>query len=211
MVSNRTLAVLIVASLVISLGGALISLNKIDSIRTTGFAGAGSVNLTIGSTTACVVHNNVTFGSSNPPNSPETISTDWNNTGTTTFTNCISNPGACGGLVINNTGNIDLNVTLNSSAQGAVFIGGSAANSDFVYYVVNGTNNGSEPRYGGGCRNATVVGASTVPNTETMFCKNLTSTTGAELVTLEFNVTVPSDVTQGSKVALITIGCSTSS
>ncbi|MBN1792648.1 hypothetical protein JW826_03105, partial [Candidatus Woesearchaeota archaeon] len=58
--SNKSLSLLLVAAIVISLAGTITTLNRING-GVTGLA-AGNVTLTIGSTEACEVETNVSFG-----------------------------------------------------------------------------------------------------------------------------------------------------
>ncbi|MBN2142835.1 hypothetical protein JW711_05905, partial [Candidatus Woesearchaeota archaeon] len=61
--SNKSLALLLVGAIIVSLGGTVIVLNDVGS-GATGFAtDSGVVNLSIGDFAACEVQTNVSFGS----------------------------------------------------------------------------------------------------------------------------------------------------
>ncbi|MCF7799319.1 hypothetical protein K9M74_05445, partial [Candidatus Woesearchaeota archaeon] len=64
-ISNKTLGLLLVAAIVVSVGGTLMSLNQLESVSPTGFAttGSGTVDLDIGSYVAIVVDDTaINFG-----------------------------------------------------------------------------------------------------------------------------------------------------
>src|SRR4030066_277530 len=64
--SNKSLALLLVAAIIISLGGTMISLNKLNEMGVTGLV-PGQVTLAITSNMSCNVDSNVSFGSGGQP------------------------------------------------------------------------------------------------------------------------------------------------
>jgi hypothetical protein len=196
--SNKSLALLLVAAIVISLGGTLISLNKLNQEGLTGMA-SGQVQLAVSSNMSCDVDSNVTFGSSGQLESVITLSTNLTNTGTN-FTNCVASA-ACQGLQINNTGNVNINVTFNSSVDGTSFVSGVAA--DFMYVVWNGTTASLES----GCRAGSSLAWANVPTTASTICSNLTWNETNDMMTMEFNVTVGPTTPPGTKTAILTVTC----
>jgi hypothetical protein len=223
MVSNKALAALIVATVVISLGGTILSLNKLDSMRHTQKVGireftglaTGQLNLSIGSSASCNVDTNVSFGSGVQPSSTYRLTTDKNNTATTTFQDCLDNSlnQNCKGLQINNTGNVNLNITFSSNANASTLLV-SQTNldiSDFMYYIVNGTAAANTSQ---GCRNITNHTAQIAgmhlyvqESTTEKICENLTYNDGSDTMHIEFNVTLEPDVYPSTKTAIITITC----
>ena len=202
--SNKSLALLVIAAIVISLGGTLISLNKLDQIGIkppiiTGRAEFGKVNVSVTSNAACKIDSNVSFGSDAAPGSITELSSNLNNPGS--FTDC---SGSNCGMQINNTGNEDLNVTF-SSAQNASFIGGpDVVAADFEFMSRDGDNSGSE----GGCQAGTQTWATVDNSTEYVVCSNLTSGASADMMTIEYNLTIRPSTSTGTKQADITIDCS---
>jgi hypothetical protein len=200
--SNKSLALLLVAAIVISLGGTMISLNRLNEAGFTGLVG-GSVNLTISSNASCTVTNNVSFGTAGQPGSAVNLSTERDNT-PNNFNNCLT--GNCEGIEINNTGNVNLrvNFTSNVNATGLLVQQTGLDPTDFIYTVINGTDSGGEP----GCIlnswNWTNVTNSATPSN---ICSNLTFDNNNDIVTMEFNVTIESDILAGTKQALLTINC----
>ncbi len=200
--SNKSLALLLVAAIVISLGGTLISLQKIGETGITGMAESGKINVSVTSNAACKIDSNVSFGSGYPPTAGTyDLSSNIDNSAFEAgFTDC---SGSNCGMQINNTGNEDLNVNF-SSAQNASFIGGpDVVAADFEFMSRDGDNSGSE----GGCQAGTQTWTD-VTTSETVICSNLTPSASADMMTIEYNVTLREDTPTGSKGASITIDCS---
>ena len=216
MVSNRTLALFIIGTVIISLGGTLLSLNKLQELeelqkrwipprQLTGLA-TGKVELNITTNMSCRIDTNVSFGNGGQPTSTNTLSSDKANTGN--FNDCTSGTD-CVGLQINNTGNVDINVTLVSDKNGSTLLAGQtgADNTDFQYNIRNGTATSSGDGTQQGCKNIQNAGWASVPTTTTTICTNLTFTDSNDMMTTEFNVTIEPDLPTGLKTAQITIGC----
>ena len=227
MVSNKSLAVLIIAAVVISLGGTIINLNKLNQFYSlknqessnkefTGLAtGTGYVNLSITSSARCGVDTNVSFGSSGQPSVTYSLTSDKDNSLTTTFQNCTdaASTNNCKGIQINNTGNVNLNLTFTSNVDATSLLGSQTglSSADFRYWIINGstTTNASQ-----GCRNftngTTQLTAGTqinMPTYEQQICNNLTFTDGNDVMHLEFNVTLQPDILPTTKTATLTFNC----
>jgi hypothetical protein len=209
MVSNKTLALFIIVTVIVSLGGTLLSLNKLQELsqlkryvvstkEVTGLA-SGQVELTLSSNMSCNVDSNVTFGSAGQPSGTITISTNSTNAGSN-FTNCVASA-ACQGLQINNTGNVNILVAFNSSVDGSGLVAGAA--SDFAYTVYNGTTASLEQ----GCQAGLPAGWGNVPTANTTICANLTWDDTNDMMTMEFNVTIGTSTPPGTKTAILTISC----
>jgi len=205
--SNKSLALLLVAAIVISLGGTLISLNELNKFGITGLASdTGKVELTVSSNVSCVVDHNVTFGSGGQPPGTISIDTDTNNAW---GNDCSDGAGTnyCKGLEINNTGNVNINVSFSSDKNGTGFLQGPNADpGDFQYYIRNGTYSGAQP----GCRDITGATSFTNvsgPNIDTYICGNLTYIDTNDMMTMEFNVTIDDQTPATGKTATLTITC----
>ena len=213
--SNKSLALLLLAAVVISLGGTMITLTRLDQFQglqgpgVTGMQTASGVtNLSIEGAVGCEVDTQVDFGSGPAPSgSDQSLATDIANTN---FNDCTDGAGTnnCKGMELNNTGNVNINVTFNSTANGTTFLSDPAAvESDFRYFMRNGTYAGLEE----GCVNTS--GASwggtwtDIPLTQTLICNNLTYTDSNDMMTMEFNVTVSPSEPTGEKRATITFLC----
>jgi hypothetical protein len=151
-ISNKTIVILLIGAIIISLGGTIVSLNKISKIKTvsiTGFApgdrnqSAGNVSLTISDITWI----NFTVRSCNlgsgyvTQNKCELNSSRYANVSACSPSFSTSN--VCDGLQVKNIGNnnVTLNITWKNNSQ---FIQGSGA--ELWFKTVNGTiagaNNG---------------------------------------------------------------------
>ena len=198
--SNKSLALLLVAAIVISLGGTIISVNELTSKSgVTGYA-TGRVNLTLGSTPECVVVQNVSFGSGDQPSNEVNLSTDIDNSANS-FNNCVTNA-ACRGLQIENTGNADLEVNLTSDIDGSDLGGSGASVDDAVFWVRNGTYAGAEE----GCH-AGISSSWLDLTVERPLCTNLTYEGSDNSITGEFNITIDENTPPGNKIFALTIDC----
>jgi len=200
--SNKSLALLLVSAIVISLGGTIISLNKINNEGLTGMV-AGNVSVSITTAANCVIDSNVTFGSGIPTG---TALLSTNATAPTGFSNDCTSNAACRGMMINNTGNVNLNVTFKTDVNGTTLLGGpGASNDDFQYMQVNGTY--ESPALQGGCVAGNRTYWGNANETETTICSNFTYPDTIDMMTLEFNITVDQNTPAGTKTALVTIAC----
>jgi len=209
MVSNKTLALFIILTVIVSLGGTLLSLNKLQELsqikliptkEVTGLA-SGEVNLVISTNMSCTIDSNISFGSSGKPASTITISTNKNNIAIpSNFSDCTSVAG-CMGMMVNNSGNVDIFVNFSSNVDGSGLVGGAA--SDFQYIAYNGTTTSTE----NGCRGGLPAAWANVPTTATAICTNLTSSSANNMMTIEYNITIGPDTIPGAKTATITVNC----
>ena len=209
MLSNKSLAFILIASIFLSLVGTLTTLNKINN-GVTGLA-TGRVNLSVTAGAECQVMTNISFGDSGAMDDDSYIlSTNRSHSANGFSKNCLTDI-TCSGLVINNTGNVDLNVTLNSSAAAVAFLGGpQAVSADFQYQIHNGT--GDLSNFEPGCAqngSATIWynNWADVSTSATLICANLTALPNNQLITAEFNVTVRKTTPGGTKSATIGISC----
>jgi hypothetical protein len=199
--SNKSLALLLVAAIVISLGGTLISLNRLSQQGLTGLA-AGTVVLNVSENMSCTISSNVSFGTSVGA-IETTVNLSTNLTNTNGFNNCATDP-TCMGMMINNTGNINVNVTFNSDKNATTLLAGpGASNDDFQYSVVNGSNTGLLPGCIAGLKTAWGYANETI----TTICTNLTALSTNNVMTIEYNVTIDGNTPATYKTATITITC----
>ncbi|MBN2459021.1 hypothetical protein JXB28_01950 [Candidatus Woesearchaeota archaeon] len=201
--SNKSLALLLVAAIVISLGGTMISLSRLNEAGFTGYAAGGNVSLTVSSNASCVVSNNVSFGTGGQPPITINLSTEDDHSAYG-FNNCES--GDCTGINIENNGNVNLlvNFSSNFNATELLVQQSGLTQNDFMFKIKNGTNVPDRQ----GCIGAELTDWSNVNKTDIMtVCDNLTSGDTADTVTIEFNVTLEPDIVAGTKTAILTINC----
>ncbi len=154
-ISNKTLAVLLVMALAISLVGTLISLDRIGRMGVTGAAtsGTGAVNLTVSITAAITLINNTVFWGSGYVNGT-TITSNCSldtstlvpergraSTGGLGGGGCVDFSGNIDGIVLENSGNTDLIVYFNSTQNASGFlynVTDSIIKPKFMWKVANG-------------------------------------------------------------------------
>ena len=211
--SNKSLALLLVASLVITLGATVVTLNKFNGLEGTGLTGlvvdSGWAAVNIAGLQGCNVDSTVNYGTGTVTGTT-TLSSDANNAGSG-FNNCTQTGTVCGGLQVNNTGNANLRINFSSDVNATGFLSGnSVVQADFVYHIYNGTTNST--RTSGGCGNNSGITAwsswQNVPELQNVtICHNLTFSDGTDVITMEFNTTLRTDTPSGQKNATITVEC----
>lgn len=166
-ISNRALGLLLVAAIVISIGGTVISLNKLDGFSTTGFATNpnGTVSLTVGDTESIILTDSaINFGTCTIPSGSsldvDSALTDGD----------LNNTAGCSGgsfpdlLVVKNNGNVDTNVTITSNVTGTDFFN-DGTNSWIAYKGANA---------GAGCIGNQVTTYTNITSTnDSAFCDRL--------------------------------------
>jgi len=153
--TNKTLALLLVAAIVVSLGGTIVSLNKLGQIQLGALTGRatdtspGYVQLNVTSeTTITFTRATINFGNGYVNSTCNNCTMNTNSTTSgTNYTNtqcCINewkNPGsdkeADTGLWIQNQGNTNLTLNLDFDKTAATFIGGSSPSPEFQWIVIN--------------------------------------------------------------------------
>jgi len=204
-ISNKTLATLLVIAIIVSIGGTLISINRLSRIGllgVTGFGTTGKVNLTVQTTTGISVTQEIDFG------------TGYANVGTncTMESNLSSGSRAdtdCQGtnwptyivdatkryIMVNNTGNQNINVSINASSAATSWIG---ANSTAEYGAQNASLYEGCPATNRAQWTTLTTGA------PTSVCANSTANAlgwvdGADITLVAARVTVSSQVAPGLK------------
>lgn len=155
-ITNKTLAILLVAAVAVSLFGIVMTLNKVSSI--TGYATSaktGTATLNVSSTTSIAIKQSaINFGSG-------TINTSGGYTSCTLYVNgtqsaptrSVQTPNCIGftstssaiPFVIENDGNVNVSVVVKSNATVAQFIGGSGTGghpvAEFQFMALNNETN----------------------------------------------------------------------
>ena len=203
-ITNKTLAIFLVAAVAISLFGTILSINKLNQFGkfiTTGYATSdnATATLVVSSTTS------IKFA---------VATVDWgtgyvNSTGgyvnCTLTTNGYNTPSACvgfntvsQGFVLENDGNTMAQVQLYSNATAAQFIGDSTAL--FLYRVSDNESNS--------CTGEAPASYTTVNTTSpgTLICPSqaFNFTDNVDSLRIDINVTIPYTAPPGSKSARLT-------
>ncbi len=206
--SNKNLAFLLVVAIVISLGGTIISLDKLNRAGFTGFATGSDVGTTNFSLTSNVM---ITFSTSlvnfgtgyvngsavgNYCDLSTNATFGWNNTG------------ACGGglknttpFIIRNDGNINVNLTLNASANATGFVTGSGAGGYATPWFNWSLSNNESNSCGTGLNDTTWTNVSQSNKNE---CVNFLYTDATDTIRLDIKLEIPVDATQVVHTATIT-------
>ena len=182
-ISNKALAGLLIAAIVISLSGTMMVFDKQGGI--TGFAteqnGTAAINIS-GIVSIALPQNSIDFGTSSvvPPNTYCNVSYDSSST--------THEPAACGSwtgsgdIVVENDGNLDADITIKAKDAVADFIGGS---SPGMFYK-------SDSVEGGSC--TTPVASYTELTTGAQsFCGTLQFEDSTDTVELHLKLKIPSD------------------
>ena len=204
-ISNRTLAVFLLAAIVVSLGGTIVSLNRLNSI--TGYAGSafGNVSLSVGGTLSITTVDNplLNFGSCSPISGFQSIINSVGGANTTTVCAAYS----VDNISVRNDGNVHANVTISANRTGAAhggdFLNSVTGVSAFAYRT---TKNGYAP-YTNGCVGDVSLATyanftSTVANYTA--CSNLTAGGTNNSFITDFQIVVPYDAPQGQSDVMIT-------
>lgn len=201
-ISNKTLALLLVAAVVVSLGGTILSLNRLSrlSVPSTGFvtsSGTTSVDVTTQSSIRFAI-SSVDFGtgSVNTTGGFQNCTLTINSSSTIVKNGCtgFNSTNIGDTFILENDGNTNLNVTLNSTKAASAFIGGTAP---LYKYAVSNNETSS-------CT-GTITGAgwTDVATTDPNICTNLTYNDNADTLRIGINITIPYDAV-GTKTATFT-------
>jgi hypothetical protein len=217
--SNKALAVLLLAAVVVSLGGTIISLNRLSQVQTVGYAttSTGTVNLTIGSSTSIttVDGNSVNFGSCTPATGTN-ATIDTENLSNTSVVCQFYMQGNYSNISVRNDGNVNATVTIKASQVGrldnttgvAAFLNSTSATSSLRYKIQN-NGRGS---YTGGCVAGTNYAAAYTAFTQASYytaaCGKLTVGSTANSIVTQFQVNVPYDAPQGLSTVTVTYSAS---
>ena len=199
--SNKTLALLLIAAIVVSLGATIGILNKMEGITGAALSGSGYVNVTISPNSSCTVDTNVNFGSGGVTTST-TLDTDIDNSANG-FGDCDTpGTGNCWGIMVNNTGNVELNINITSDKNGTDFLGTGHTTADFDYWIDDTEieNNAC----------TTEGAAGEVSVNDKIVCTGLNFSDTTDVIVIDFNVTIDQNTVPGAKNATMTITCTAS-
>jgi len=151
----------------------------------------GTFDVTVASGVGCTIDQNATIGST-AAGATVTTADYAGETGT--------------GLVLNNTGNVDLRVDIVSNASNTTLFPGTQPL--FLFNVSLAV--GADVETGGDIitNNGTDYGSWTNVSTSSIFIvDNFTYLSTNDTIRIDFNVSIPGDATAGTKKATITLNC----
>jgi hypothetical protein len=216
-VSNKTVALLLVVVIAVSLGGMLLTLSSMSNMST-GFAvfsnqTGGYTNFSINSTLSITFSQaSVDFGLGQVNQSHSNCNLTTNGTPISTLACLGFTTTGLGNLTIENNGNEQVNVSLNMSANASMFIGNAPVfpGASFQYKVVN-------PTVRPGCNNLlrstmAEVNSTTVSIAGQKVCTGLNSSDTGDRIVVPLFITLPWNTPTGAhKVIISAIGCDDSS
>ncbi len=216
-VSNKTLAMFLVAAIVVSIGGTIISLNVIQERQQgiTGFATSdtGNVSLSIGTVLSITTSDSslINFGAcspaggTNPIIDSETVDGDG-------ATDTCPNYNAISNLTVRNDGNVYANVSINSSkhgdeGSGATHFLDTPGNMAKLSYKI--TNHSTYGAYKGGCISGAYQSSwlnitSTNYDSNMLACDNLSFDLTDNSFAFDVQIKVPSSYSGGQDDVIIT-------
>lgn len=205
--SNKTLAWLVLAAIVVSLTGTILSINSLNmtGLVTYNTTGNASVSITTQTQLNFVIAS-LSFGSGSVNGSGGYNCTMYINKTTspniTQIGGCVGfNTTNLGGvLTLQNDGNTVINVTLNFTANATDFIGGGGAPNPAPQFMFSAANNESAS-----C--TTLYDTSwtnVVESTPTTICEGLNYADVSDSLAVGLFVVIPSNTPQGSKTVTIT-------
>ena len=207
-ISNKTLALLLVGAMVVSLAGTIMSLNKLGEVSITGMPVLGNVSLEVQQLLSITTEDNpaISFGTCQPDtDSVRTLNSEWTE----------DTADACGAgsaltpIFIRNNGNVPAAVNVSPDDVGTAQASGTflapATSSDLAYRIVDEGDGG----FGGGCDST--AGDSTegtFPGSYTTFtgtgefnvCTDLADSSGGNTdnsVAMHLQIVFPTDVVPG--------------
>ena len=204
---NRTLILVLVATIVMSIAGTIISVNRVNQLipLITGFATTttGMVNVTLANVNSIAISDSqINFGSCAPSGS-----SGCNVTSNSSVADCGCTNGIWpDNITVRNDGNTNINVSVKTNVIASTLIGGADPYGPLFMFSVRNSSNTP------GCFN--VTGSSvpsgfdgakgmqwdwanlTVANTEYLACQNLTPTANAQSFYLFAKIFIPADAPQ---------------
>ncbi len=189
-ISNKTLAVIVVAAIVVTLGSTALIM-RMGSPVITGMATdqVGTAQFNITSVVSIAIDDALIDFGAGSVTSPadyavidsDTTVTDGDWSGTEDH------------FEVENDGNVAINITINASNVASGFIGGTSP--AYKWMTDNSEADGT-------C--ATPISSYTDATTTTqLFCSNLGFATGADSAALDLQLTIPSDATPGQKTSVV--------
>jgi len=201
--SNRALAVLLVLTIVVSIGGTLISLNSMPK-GIVGYASdseTGTTQLTVSALTQITLTDSaVDFGTCGLNNS-QTITYRSNSTNGQSLEDADS---TCTGtfpdnMTLENTGNKLVNLTISSNVSGADFIDATSGEGSLYFAGANSEVDACSSGLQTAFTNFSAA------DTNYTLCSNFSTVNTNDEIFIMFQVELPADTTDGTKSATITV------
>jgi hypothetical protein len=203
--SNKTLAMLLVAAIAVSLFGTIFSLNRLGTLGTTGYAISANGTATVYVNTSTSIR----FAVSSVNWGTGTVNTTGGYVNCTMMTGGTANSAGCAGFtqvtqgfVLENDGNTMDTVQLSSNASAAQFIGGDSSGGGPLFrYTVTNNETGS-------CTSPAPPSFTdvniTAPGTPVCPSSGLNYSDTRDSMNINIYVNIPYTAPQGQKTAILT-------
>ena len=192
-ISNKTLAVIVVAAIVVTLGSTALILRMGSPVITgmaTNVSGTAAFNIS-GITSIRITDAAIDLGSGSVTAGEDfavidTVANVDNGTWTTPDD----------GFVIENDGNLDADISVNASELASSLIGGTSATPSVKWKARGTTAN---------CQDAVISAYQEITTTSTAsFCDNLSYVDASDDIGMDLQLTIPSDATPGERTLIVT-------
>jgi len=197
-ITDRTLAIFLVIAIVISLGGTIVSLQRLHQLGFTGmtlYNTTGTTNFSLQPSVSIIFRTSlVNFGTGyvNANGTGCVITTNatsgWNTTG-----NCLGGLTNASPFIIENNGNVNVNLSLNASANASTFVTGSVPTPLFQWAVSNNETNSCY----GTLNDTTWTNVNWTGGPKNV-CTAFNYSDSNDTIRLDIKVLIPEDATQGS-------------
>lgn len=203
--SDKAVVALLLAVVVVSLAGTLLTLNKISTISRlripiTGMgSGSGDINVSISeSTTITVTDGSIDFGTGTVTGAASWAQV-WSNDSATTINGSWTSPNS--GIVIRNDGNIPINLTVTSNRNSTDMLGTSNVTTPgFQFWFVDDYE-------GDACAQSGIENFTSTPTefntTEQVGCAEFPFDEDNDEIRMDITLVIPNDA-QGNKSATLT-------
>jgi len=202
-VSNKTLAALLVVSVLVSLFGTFFALNKIQQVTVIGAAttnDTGIATLEINTTASIIFSRDTINWGSGYVNASGYTNCTMDTTGGLSA-GCVDFTQVTEGLVIENDGNMNFTyIYLNSDKNATEFIGGDSSIAEFQWIISENETGSCSQIY----QNDTWYDVdTTTPGAK--ICDNFNFLNNKDSIKVDLRVVVPYDAPQGTKTATLTV------
>ena len=201
--SNKMLAGILIIAIFLSAIGTFFSLEKLDRFDSiTGMATTDNAkaNVTIQGIVAMNTTNDIEFGDGilNEGGLRIISTTGTNSPGTTGFNDCTitNSSGRCAGIVIENTGNTYIKITVNASANATGTRGWLNGTSTVATFKSSDGNTTGDQ---GGCTGFTIDSFVALNTSLNTVCSNLSFASGTDKATFEMALALGPDTPSGYK------------
>ena len=202
-ISNKTLAILVVAAIVVTLGGTMLVIRQGPSVTLTGLytTQQGTAAFNVSEVVSIKINqNSINFGEGYVNESDTFCTMDSTGAHTTACDGSWNNPSNAG-FIIENNGNVDCQVAINASTA-SEFVGGTATTPQYNFKSSDKTGET------GSCTSGLVSSWTAFSHTGQTICSNLKYQEANDEIRVDVQVTVPNDATPGQHTDTVTFTAS---